>query len=176
MFRLNFILCLAPILLFGLIGGFFYAYSVSVMLGLDTLPEVEAIHAMQKLNQGTRNGVFLFTFLFTPIVTLGCAALLYMRGKQTAGLVLLAAAAVYFGGSFLPTVNINVPMNHALEALDPYALAQDEAGRVWSEYSAGWYFWNTTRAIMATIALGLAGTAMHLLQRGTVLSAKVQLA
>lgn len=165
MFRLNYILCLAPIILFGTIGGFFYAYSVSVMQGLNTLPEIDAIHAMQKLNQGTRNGVFLFTFLFTPIITLACAAVLYIKGNQTAGLFLLAAAAIYFCGSFLPTVNINVPMNHELEALDPAALSITDAAPIWSEYSAGWYFWNTTRAIMALIALGLAGTAMHMLQR-----------
>ncbi|MFW2543779.1 DUF1772 domain-containing protein [Primorskyibacter sp. 2E107] len=176
MFRLNYILCLVPIVLFGAIGGFFYAYSVSVIQGLNTLPEINAIQAMQKLNQGTRNGVFLFTFLFTPIITLGCAALLYVRGKQMAGLFLLAAAAVYFGGSFLPTVNINVPLNHALEALDAGTLSGAEAGPIWSEYSAGWYFWNTMRAVMALIALGLAASAMHGLQRGTVVSARAQLA
>ncbi|WP_136443389.1 DUF1772 domain-containing protein [Pacificoceanicola onchidii] len=167
MFRLNYILCLTPIILFGTIGGFFYAYSVSVMQGLNTLPEVDAIHAMQKLNQGTRNGVFLFTFLFTPIIALSCAALLYVKGKQAAGLFLLAAAGVYFGGSFLPTVNINVPMNHALEALDPASLSIGEAGPIWSAYSADWFFWNTMRAVMALIALGLAATAMHVLQRET---------
>ncbi|WP_425101091.1 DUF1772 domain-containing protein [Tropicibacter sp. S64] len=144
------------------------------MQGLNALPEIEAIHAMQNLNQGTRNGVFLFTFLFTPIITLGCAALLYVRGKQVAALFLLAAAAVYFLGSFLPTVNVNVPMNHELEALDALSLSPDEATPIWDAYSTGWYFWNTTRAVMAIVALGLAGTAMHMLQRGTVFSGEAQ--
>mgnify|MGYP000214905619 CR=1 FL=1 len=165
MSRFSFLFCLAPILLFGSIGGFFYAYSVSVMQGLDSLPEIEAIHAMQKLNQGTRNMVFLFTFLVTPLFTLGCAAVLYLSGRQTAGLLLLAAVMVYFLGSFLPTVNINVPMNHVLEALDPAKILPSEAPEIWRRFHQDWTFWNTVRAVMALIALMFSGLAMYSLPR-----------
>lgn len=142
-------------------GGFFYAYSVSVMPGLGNLPEAEAIRAMQELNRGTRNGVFLFTFLFTPFLTLGCAAVLYIKGRRRAGLFLAAAGAVYFCGSFLPTVNVSVPLNHALEAIDSTSISAADAVALWSDYSADWTFWNTLRAVMALIGLGLAATAMH---------------
>ncbi|MDA7429479.1 DUF1772 domain-containing protein [Primorskyibacter aestuariivivens] len=163
--RANYLLVLIPLVLFGAIGGFFYAYSVSVMQGLNNLPETDAIRAMQELNRGTRNGLFLVTFVFTPIAALLCAAALYFRGQQMSASFLVAAAAVYFAGSFLPTVNINVPLNHAIEALDPGKLSLAEATAVWTDYSRDWTFWNTTRAIMALIGLGLAGTAMHNVRR-----------
>jgi uncharacterized membrane protein len=165
MLRLSFILCLVPLVLFGAIGGFFYAYSVSVMQGLSSLTDSDAIHAMQELNQGTRNGVFLFTFLFTPILAVLCAAALYWSGNRVTGVLLLAAAGVYFVGSFLPTVNINVPLNHEIEALDAAKLSAPEAARVWAEFSELWTYWNTIRAIMALIGLGLAGAAMYNLNR-----------
>ena len=152
---------MVPLVLFGAIGGFFYAYSVSVMQGLNNLPDIEAIHAMQEMNRGTRNGVFLFTFLFTPILALGCGVTLYFKGNFASGLFLVAAAAVYFAGSFLPTVNISVPMNHAIEAFDPKTLSLGDAAMIWAEYSADWTFWNTFRAITALVGLALAGTAMY---------------
>lgn len=161
MYRTSFFLCIVPLVLFGAIGGFFYAYSVSVMQGLNNLPDSDAIRAMQELNQGTRNGVFLFTFLFTPILSVLCAAALYWKGNRVTGVLLLTAAAVYFIGSFLPTVNINVPMNHEIEALDVATLSTADAARVWAEYSVTWTYWNTIRAIMALIGLGLAGSAMY---------------
>ena len=165
MFRLSFFLCLVPLVLFGAIGGFFYAYSVSVMQGLNNLSDSAAIHAMQELNRGTRNGVFLITFLFTPILTVICAAILYWRGNRLTGLLMLAASGAYFAGSFLPTVSINVPMNHEIEALSPGALTALEAATVWAEYSGNWTYWNTIRAITALIALAFTGAAMYALSR-----------
>ncbi|UWQ03538.1 DUF1772 domain-containing protein (plasmid) [Aliiroseovarius crassostreae] len=163
--RAQIILCLAPIVLFGAIGGFFYAYSVSVMIGLDALPELQAIHAMQLLNQGTRNAVFLVTFLFTPIITFCCAIALFFTRRRWSALLLLAAVIVYFFGSFLPTVGINVPLNHALEALVPSEIPLEDAPGIWEQYRASWTFWNTVRATMALLALLLSGLAMYFLPR-----------
>ena len=155
--------CLAPIVLFDAIGGFFYAYSVSVMIGLDALPEIHAIHAMQLLNQGTRNAVFLVTFLFTPIITSGCAVVLLFAKRPWSAMFLIAAVIVYFLGSFLPTVSINVPLNHALEALVPSEISQEDAPGIWADYQTVWTYWNTIRAAMALMALLLSGIAMYLL-------------
>ncbi|SFR40040.1 DUF1772 domain-containing protein [Litoreibacter janthinus] len=163
--RTSLFLCLVPLVLFGAIGGFFYAYSVSVMQGLNNLSDSAAIQAMQELNRGTRNAVFLVTFLFTPIVSVLCAAVLYWKGDRATGVLLLAASAVYFLGSFLPTVNINVPLNHEIEALNATMLSSSEAASVWAEYSATWTYWNTIRAVMALIGLALAGSAVYALKR-----------
>ena len=163
MSRFLIMFCLAPIVLFGAIGGFFYAYSVSVMIGLNALPEIQAIHAMQLLNQGTRNAVFLVTFLFTPIITSGCAVALFFAKRRWSAIFLLAAVIVYFLGSFLPTVSINVPLNYALETLVPGEIPQEDAPGIWAEYQAVWTYWNTIRATMALVALLLSGIAMYLL-------------
>lgn len=155
--------CLIPIVLFGCIGGFFYSYSVSVMIGLNMLPELQAIEAMQRLNQGTRNAVFLFTFLGTPFVTQGGAILLFIARRPLSGGLLLCAVIVYFFGSFLPTVNFNVPLNHALEELIPTQIPAAEAPGIWAEFHATWTYWNTVRAAMAVMALLLSAIAMYAL-------------
>lgn len=167
MLRLSFFLCLVPLILFGAIGGFFYAYSVSVMQGLDNLSGTDAIRAMQELNRGTRNGVFLVSFLVTPILSVICAVILLVTGNRWAGLLLLGAAALYLAGSFVPTVTVSVPMNHEIEALSPDDLSAAEATRIWQEYSRDWTFWNTIRAVMGLAGLAFAGAAIHALDRGS---------
>ena len=159
--RTSFFLCLIPVILFGAIAGFFYAYSVSVMPGLNFLDPKDAIYTMQNLNYGTRNALFLFTFLFTPIICAGLAFILLLIGEKPAGTLLFLAIGIYFAGSFIPTISISVPMNHAIEALDASTLSTQEALKVWQNYSADWAFWNSVRTIMALCALGFSGAAIY---------------
>lgn len=159
--RLPFFICLIPIILFGAIAGFFYAYSVSVMPGLNLITPKDAIYAMQNLNYGTRNGLFLFTFLCTPIISIGLAFLLFFTGEKPAAVLLAIGVAVYIAGSFIPTTTISVPMNHAIETLEVSTLSTQEALKVWDEYSVEWTFWNSIRSIMALCALGFSGAAMY---------------
>jgi uncharacterized membrane protein len=149
--------------LFGCIGGFFYSYSVSVMIGLNALPELQAIEAMQRLNQGTRNLVFLFTFLVTPFIALGGVILLFLARRPLSGGLLLCAVIVYFLGSFLPTVNFNVTLNRTLEEHVPARISPTEAHVIWAEFHENWIYWNTVRAAMALIALLLSALAMYAL-------------
>jgi len=64
------------LILTGAIAGFFYAYTSSVMRGLDAIPAAHAIVAMQGINATVRNWVFAPAFFGTPVAAVVTGALL----------------------------------------------------------------------------------------------------
>ncbi|MGB7287601.1 MAG: anthrone oxygenase family protein [Salaquimonas sp.] len=152
------------VVLFGLIAGFFYAYSVDVMRGLDLIIPGEAIHAMQGINTAVRNPVFFITFFMTPVVAIIAAVIFYFNGNSASALWLAAAAIIYLAAAFAPTAMINVPMNEALASLNIDA-ASSEAKTIWADYSARWTFWNTVRTLASTISLAASAMALVFISR-----------
>lgn len=144
------------LLLAGVMAGFFYAYSVSAMPGLDRIDGDQAIAAMRGINEAVRNPVFFLSFFGTPVVALITAGLLFLLGEKPAALLLALAGIVYLLGAFLPTAIVNVPMNEALARAD-LPLSADEVARVWTTYSVRWTGWNTLRTVFSTISLLLVG-------------------
>ncbi|EFG2885686.1 hypothetical protein BO068_004877, partial [Escherichia coli] len=63
------------LILCGAIAGFFYAYSSSVMRGLDATDPRAAIAAMQGINATVRNAFFAPAFFGTPVACLISAGL-----------------------------------------------------------------------------------------------------
>lgn len=157
---------LVALLLSGAIAGFFYAYSCSVMWGLDTSDPKAAIAAMQGINVAVRNAAFFPAFFGMPVAALVAAALWLPLGRRDVALLLALAAAVYLVGAFLTTLAVNVPMN---EALGRTAIPADAeaAGALWRNYSARWTLWNHVRTAASLIALLLVGWALYLGGRGS---------
>jgi len=152
------------LLLSGAIFGFFYAWVCSTMWGLDTLDPNVAIAAMNAMNISVRNGVFMPAFFGTPVILIATGVIAFLAHQRKVALFLCLAALVYVVGAFIPTANINVPMNIALEQYNPPLIAEDAAA-IWAEYSPRWQFWNTFRTIVAGIALLLVGLALYTLPR-----------
>ncbi|WP_158629239.1 DUF1772 domain-containing protein [Roseitalea porphyridii] len=144
---------IAPILMFGLMAGFFYAFSVCVMAGLDRLAPAAAIGAMQAINEAVRNPVFFVTFFLTPLVAFGAAALAYQAGEPRQAAWMALAALVYILLAALPTAIINVPMNEALADVEPDNV---DAAAVWTAYADRWTAWNTVRTVTSTLAMAAA--------------------
>jgi len=153
MIELTRVASLAAIIMLGLMAGFFFAFSVCVMAGLNAVPADEAIGAMQAINAAVRNPVFFVTFFLTPVVAGGTSVLAFAAGDARTGFFMAAAAAVYALAAILPTASINVPMNEALAAIDP---PRADAATIWSDYSDRWTLWNTVRTLTTTVALGIA--------------------
>lgn len=137
-------------LLFALIAGFFYAYSVDVMRGLDLIKPNSAIEAMQSINLEVKNPVFFVTFFLTPILALLAAFLLKKEGNKKSAYFIMVAAVVYILGAFLPTILVNVPMNEALALVK---LENNQADTIWNEYSPRWTTWNTIRTVFSSISV-----------------------
>lgn len=155
---------LLALLLTGAIFGFFYAYSVSVMWGLDDAPPAAAIAAMQGINRVVRNAAFAPAFFGAPLALLLAAVVSIAAARRGAASWFGLAALAYLGGAFLPTMFVNIPMNEALAVIaDP--AGGTAATRVWSDYSSGWIVWNHLRTASSGLALLFAGAGLLALGR-----------
>ncbi|WMT90347.1 anthrone oxygenase family protein [Pelagibacterium sp. H642] len=137
-----------------IMAGFFFAYSVSVMWGLDEANPASAIDAMQKINTVIQNPWFFPNFFGVPVFAAGAAILFFMIGQPASGTAFGVAAIAYLLGAFAVTVAVNVPMNEALgRAVIPEDIEAAQA--MWTQYSERWTFWNHVRSI-ASLASALA--------------------
>lgn len=158
---LAYLLLGVTLLLTGAIAGFFYAYSVSVMWGLDAATPEQAIGAMQGINSTIRNAWFAPAFFGTPILAAASVVLLFCLGQRRAAIAMFIAALVYVLGAFIPTFAVNVPMNDAL-AISPIPVDPGEARALWSPYSIRWTGWNHLRTLSCFACLLLVGLAILL--------------
>lgn len=158
---LAFLVLGATMLLAGAIAGFFYAYSVSVMRGLDAATPQQAIGAMQGINATIRNAWFAPAFFGTPILAVASGVLLFWLKQRGAAVAMLVAALVYVLGAFIPTFIVNVPMNDVL-AMSAIPVDLAEAQALWSQYSIRWTGWNHLRTLSSFASLLLIGLAFLL--------------
>lgn len=149
-------------LLGGAIFGFFYAYSVSVIWGLDATDPKSAIAAMQGINRVVRNAAFAPAFFGTPLALAASALLACLAASRLATVSFSLATVTYFFGALMPTFLVNVPMNDALAA-QVIPAGMDEA--IWRDYSRRWLWWNHLRMAMSGLALLLTGAAIYALGR-----------
>ena len=118
----------------GLVAGVYYAFAVSVNLGLAPQPDASyrSLPARGAL----------------PAAPLGPL----LAGRFGLGL--------YIGGSFLLTSFVSVPMNNQLAAVDLDAPARVLADAR-DAYEGPWEFWNGVRAVFSVLAfLALIGACL----------------
>jgi uncharacterized membrane protein len=135
----------------GLNAGLFFIFSVCIMAALARLPAEQGIAAMQAINVVILNPWFLLAFMGTAMLALVLAAGGFVYGGP-ARFYLIAGGLLFLGGVILVTMIANVPMNNALEALQP---GSEEAVRLWSSsYLVDWVRWNHVRTLSSIGALG----------------------
>jgi uncharacterized membrane protein len=105
----------------GLMAGFFFAYSASVVLALRTLSASEYTTVMQEINEKVLNVVFGIVFFGAVVVPIGGAILVVLQGYWTtlSGLLFLAGVIIYLVGTFLVTARIHIPMNDRIATWSP---------------------------------------------------------
>jgi uncharacterized membrane protein len=156
---LLFALRLAAVLGAGLMAGLFFTFSNSVMGALARLQPAEGIAAMQSINRVILNPLFLAVFLGTPAL---CALVILSslwRWNDAGSAWLLLGSALYIAGAFLVTIFINVPMNNALDAVQP---ASTEGVNLWTGYLANWTAWNHVRSVASLAAMALLVVGLYL--------------
>jgi uncharacterized membrane protein len=129
------------------VGGLFYAFSTFVMRGLNRANPVEAIAAMKGINtEAQANAPFLALFLGSAVLALVVGVVAAIQfGRPGSGYVI--AGAVLGLVAFVVTMAFNVPLNNALDALDPSALSAADALREWQGYLGPWTAWNHVRTV-----------------------------
>ncbi|MGH1516685.1 chryseobasin maturation helper ChrI [Chryseobacterium sp. JK1] len=147
---ITFVLIITAVLT-ALIGGLFYAYSCSVVLGLGKLPDAEYLKAMQNINREILNPVFFLSFMGTAVL-LPVSAVLF-RGQQPVFIFLLVAALVYLIGVFGVTVVGNVPMNDALDRFDISNATIEAVKQMRDQFEGRWNFLNNIRTSFSVVSI-----------------------
>lgn len=158
MFYRNLTMALVALTLSAAIFGFFYAWTVSTMWGLDAADPRIAIPAMQAMNASVRNLPFAIAFFGTgPALLL--AALAARRSSPRAALWFTAAALTYVLAAMALTMLVNVPMNQALAAT-PVPQDHAQAQGIWQAYSTRWQTWNQIRTVTSGTAFLMAAAGL----------------
>lgn len=132
----------------GLMAGVFFAFSAFEMRALASLQPTQGIPAMQSINRGGDQSVVLRRVHWNggglhfdgcsccvPVVPACCR-------------LLMIGSLFYLIGTFLVTIVFNVPMNDALETVDPEGA---DATTAWAGYLSRWTAWNHVRTVAALL-------------------------
>lgn len=125
----------------GLLGGFFFAFSNTIMATLSRLPTPGGLAAMQSINVDVQNTLFFVAFFGTPLLGAILSAYAVMN-LGSAGSPAILIGGLLAVGMFGVTVLANVPMNNVLAALDPAGAASAD---YWRTYLDRWTAWNHVR-------------------------------
>lgn len=136
----------------GLMAGPYFAFSTFIMTALGRIPTEAGVAAMQSINRVILRSLFMPLFFGTTLVSAGLAVFAATIWGSPAATTLLTASVTYVVGMFVVTMLFNVPLNNALDRLDP---ASSEAVPVWQRYLSRWTLWNHIRTIASTIACAL---------------------
>jgi uncharacterized membrane protein len=135
----------------GLVAGVFYAYAVSVNLGLSTQPDASYVATMQAINERIENPLFFASFFGALLLLLATFAVHFPRPRSGRFWLVALACVLYVGGGFLLTSFVNVPMNNELAAVDPGAPAH-VLSEARDAYEGTWNFWNGVRTVFSSMA------------------------
>jgi uncharacterized membrane protein len=136
----------------GLMAGLYYAYAISVMLGLSMTDDRTFVSAMQQINVAILNPWFFVSF-FGALVFTALAGVLHLPGDWRAVLPWIVAALVLYLATLVITFGFNVPLNNELAAAGDAERIADLAG-VRERFEASWVRWNIARAVASTAAFG----------------------
>lgn len=144
---------LAAAFLCSLVAGFLFAFAVVVMPGINRLDDRNFIRAFQAIDRVIQNNqpLFLLVWLGSVVALLTAAVLGVWQLHGWNRLILIVAALLYFLGVQLPTARINVPLNNAIQKLDPGAMNESSVARARSEFESRWNRWNVIRTVCSSI-------------------------
>src|ERR687897_1560253 len=112
----------------GLVAGVFYAYAVSVNLGLAAQPDASYVATMQAINARIQNPAFFASFSGAALFLLAALAAQIPRPRSGRFRLVALACALYILGGFLLTAFVNVPMNEDLARIAANASPDELAG------------------------------------------------
>jgi uncharacterized membrane protein len=139
----------------GLMAGLFYAWSVSVMPGLKTLPDREFILGMQSMNKAIQNPLFFLAFFGAAICLPISCILNFKQPPSNDYYLLLAATILYLAGIMGTTIFGNVPLNNMLDSFNLQQAPPEAISNMRLAFEAKWNYLNTIRSFSAIISFCL---------------------
>lgn len=151
-FKATTTLFILTIIATGLLAGFFYAWSFTIMHSLDLIAEDDATKSMVSINANIRNGWFAAIFFGAPaLVLLSLITSMAVTSKRVSFWVFLALNLAIF--TLVITFTIHLPLNEQLAN-----------GVEWGSYSAPWVQWNHARTATSMLAFVSMLCALHSLR------------
>ena len=136
----------------GLMAGVYFTFSSVVMGSLGAISAPSGISAMQSINRLILSSAFMPIFFGTTLASLGAVAWGLTHQGTPGSPFLIVGGIVYVLGMFLCTAVGNVPLNEALDAVEPET---PQAAMVWAEYLRDWTRWNHLRTICSAASSAL---------------------
>jgi uncharacterized membrane protein len=136
-----------------LVAGFLFAFAAVVMPGIRSLDDGGFIRAFQVIDGVIQANQPLLIFVWVgSVLALVAAAVLGMGALSGAErLLIIVAALVYLLCVQLPTVTINMPLNHTLQKLDPGTMNETTRQHARQDFEPRWNRWNVFRAVCASV-------------------------
>jgi uncharacterized membrane protein len=130
-----------------LVAGFLFAFAAVVMPGIRSLDDGAFIRAFQAIDAVIQNNqpLFLIAWVGSTPALLAAAVLGAWALDGADRVLMMLTAAVYILCVQLPTFAINIPLNNALQKLDPGAMTEPARSRARDAFEARWNRWNTFR-------------------------------
>ena len=141
---------------FAVMAGFFFAFSVAVMPGLQAVPGSAGMAAMQSLNQFDANPLFGLGFWGGAILAFVSAALA-LTSRCEGWLALFTGCLLYLIGGVLLTLVGIAPLSDELALLSPQS---SYGAGVWLNYLRDWSLLNQLRTVLCLAAAGSALTPL----------------
>lgn len=136
----------------GMMAGLYFAFSAFIMGALERIPQAHGVSAMQSINAVILKSWFMPLFWGTTFACLALVVIAALRWGEAGATAMAIGGVIYVVGMFGCTLFLNVPLNNALDAVQP---AGAEAASVWARYLKDWTLWNHVRTVASAVASGL---------------------
>jgi uncharacterized membrane protein len=139
-----FVLTLVTAVACGLVAGFFFAFSATVMKSLARLPAAQGLAAMQSINVVVINPLVMGALFGAALASAVLVVAAFVEWGEAYAVYLLIGGLLYLVGAILVTIVYHVPRNDALAKLDPNS---PDAASSWSRYVREWTAANHVRTV-----------------------------
>lgn len=144
-------------------AGIAYAFSTSVLPGLDRVEPRASIASMQGIiDEAASSFLFLLLLIGSGVLAVAVGLIAAVRLRSPGSFYLLLGAVCTLGAGCV-TLVFNVPLNNHLSSLAVQELSVIDAGREWQDFADPWLVWNDVRCVSGF--LGAALLAVGLWQR-----------
>jgi len=142
----------------GVTAGVTFAFSAFVMPALDRLAPAQSIAAMQSMNKLAPAPPFGPLVGASALVCLGLLVWAVVSWGERPAAWAAAGAALFLLGWIVVTFAGHIPLNDALDGIDPHAA---DAAQQWRDYYGDWMPLNHLRSVAAVVATGLLTVALR---------------
>ena len=140
------------IIVFGFLGGVYFAFSFFVMRSLNELSCSNAVRTMIVINKVILKSPFMFLFISSTIIALLLVISSLILNEPFSNNSF--SGVIFLIGMFLCTAIKNVPLNKKLEELtDIDSVYESEVE--WSNYYHNWTKWNHVRTASCLLSTAL---------------------